>query len=84
MTPASPYPLSKIETPVLVIMAEDDPISLPANVRALAEQMPNARLFSVPDGGHFLFGHADEVRAEVARFLGSHAAEPQETTTEQF
>ena len=79
VTPASPYPLSKIETPVLVIMAEDDPISLPANVRAMVEQMPNARQFVVPDGGHFLFGHAEEVRAEVIRFLGSHRAEPQET-----
>jgi pimeloyl-ACP methyl ester carboxylesterase len=74
VTPASPYPLSKIETPVLVIMAEDDPLSLPANVRALAEQMPNARLFSVPDGGHFMFGHAEEVKAEIAGFLDSHMA----------
>ena len=80
VTPASPYPLSKIETPVLVIMAEDDPISLPANVRALAEQMPNARLYVVPDGGHFLFGHAEEVKAEIAQFLGSHMAEPQKAT----
>jgi pimeloyl-ACP methyl ester carboxylesterase len=79
VTPASPFPLSKIETPVLVIMAEDDPISLPANVRALAGQMPNARLFVVPDGGHFMFGHTEEVRAEVACFLGSHVAEPQAT-----
>jgi len=71
VTPASPYPLSKIETPVLVIMADDDPISLPVNVRALAEQMPNARLFVVPDGGHFLFGHEKEVKAEVGRFLSN-------------
>jgi pimeloyl-ACP methyl ester carboxylesterase len=77
VTPASPYPLSKIETPVLVMMAEDDPISLPANVHALAEQMPNVRQFVVPDGGHFFFGHADEVRAEVIRFLGSYTEEPQ-------
>ncbi len=84
VTPASPFPLSKIETPVLVIMAEDDPLALPDNVRALAEQMPNARLYSVPDGGHFLFGHADEVRAEIARFIGSHIVEPQETTAAQF
>ena len=77
VTPASPYPLSKIETPVLVIMAEDDPISLPANVRALAEQMPNAHIFSVPDGGHFMFGHTAEVRKEVARFLGSQPPETQ-------
>lgn len=79
VTPASSYPLSKIETPTLVIMAEDDPISLPKNVRAMAEQMPNARLCVVPDGGHFLFGHAKEVRAEVISFLACHAAEPQAT-----
>ena len=58
-------------------MAEDDPISLPANVRALAEQMPNVHIFSVPDGGHFMFGHSEEVRAEVARFLVSHMSDPQ-------
>ncbi len=75
VTPQSPYPLSKIETPVLVIMAEDDPISLPANVRALAGQFPNVQIFAIPDGGHFLFGHADEASAEAARFLESHAAD---------
>lgn len=83
-TPASPYPLSEIKTPVLVIMAEDDPLALPANVRALAKQMPNARLYSVPDGGHFLLGHAEEVKAEIARFLANHIVEPQETTAIPF
>lgn len=70
--PTSPYPLGKIRTPVLVINALDDPISLPQNVRALAEQMPNARLYVLPDGGHFLFGHTEETKAEIARFLKSH------------
>jgi pimeloyl-ACP methyl ester carboxylesterase len=75
---ASPYPLSKIETPVLVINAADDPIAIPENVRALADQMPNARLFLVPDGGHFLFGHMEETRSETAQFLRSHVAELQD------
>jgi pimeloyl-ACP methyl ester carboxylesterase len=79
LTPANRYPLSKIEIPVLVINAADDPISLPANVRILAEQMPNARLYIVPEGGHLLFGHGEEVKAEIARFLGSHVVEPQNT-----
>jgi len=70
--PTSPYPLSKIETPVLAINALDDPISLPGNVRAMVEQMPNAYLYVVPDGGHFLFGHTEEVRVEIDRFLKSH------------
>ena len=69
VTPASPYPPIEMRTPVLVILAEDDPIALPANVRALAGQMPNARLYTVPDGGHLLFGHEREASAEVARFL---------------
>jgi pimeloyl-ACP methyl ester carboxylesterase len=80
LTPANRYPLSQIETPTLVINAADDPISLPANVRTLAEQMPNARLYILPDGGHLLFGHADEVKAEIGNFLHEHAPQPQIAT----
>jgi pimeloyl-ACP methyl ester carboxylesterase len=69
VTAASPYPLGELATPTLVINALDDPISIPANVRVLAGQIPNARLFLVPDGGHLLFGHMQEVRAEINRFL---------------
>ena len=72
---ASLYPLGKIATPTLIINAADDPIARPENVRGLAERMPNARLFVVPDGGHFLFGHTNEVRAEITQFLHSHVAE---------
>jgi pimeloyl-ACP methyl ester carboxylesterase len=42
-------------------------------VRRMAEQMPNARLFVVPDGGHFLFGHTEEVKSGIAQFLISKA-----------
>jgi pimeloyl-ACP methyl ester carboxylesterase len=76
----SPYPLSQVETPVLVINAADDPISLPQNVRSLAGKMPNARLFVLPDGGHFLFGHSEEVKAEIAQFLRNMIGEPQKST----
>ncbi|CAG0998893.1 2-hydroxymuconate semialdehyde hydrolase [Anaerolineae bacterium] len=73
-TATSPYPLSQIETPALVINALDDPISIPENVRGLAEQMPNARLFVVPDGGHFLFGHTEKVKTEITQFLRNNVA----------
>jgi pimeloyl-ACP methyl ester carboxylesterase len=73
---ASPYPLAQIETPALVINALDDPIAIPENVRGLAEQLPGARLLAVPDGGHFLFGHTEEVKQEIWRFLRSHVAGP--------
>ena len=65
---------------MLVINALDDPISIPENVRGLAEQMPRARLFVVPNGGHFLFGHTEEVKAEIAQFLGAQS--PHSNTTE--
>jgi pimeloyl-ACP methyl ester carboxylesterase len=70
----SPYPLSQIETPVLVISALDDPIARAENVRALAEKIPNARLCVVPDGGHFFFGHTEEVKAEITQFLRDNVA----------
>jgi pimeloyl-ACP methyl ester carboxylesterase len=68
----SPYPLSKIETPVLVINALDDPYAKPENVRGLAEKFPNARLFLVPNGGHILLGHSEEIQVEITKFLLSH------------
>ncbi len=71
VTPASPYPLGSIHTPTLVINAADDPISVPENVRRLAAQLPNAKVFVVPEGGHFVFGHIEEVQAEIARFMQS-------------
>lgn len=83
VTPESPYPLSKIDTPVLVINAADDRISLPANVRRLAGLMPNARLYFAPDGGHLLFGHTEEVKAEIAAFLRSHTSEKSPNRTTQ-
>jgi pimeloyl-ACP methyl ester carboxylesterase len=80
LTPANRYPLSQIETPALVINAADDPISLPANVRTLAEQMPHAHLYIVPAGGHLLFGYADEVKAEIDNFLRNHATQSLKAT----
>jgi pimeloyl-ACP methyl ester carboxylesterase len=76
VTDTSPYPLGQIKTPVLVINALDDPLSIPENVRALAAKIPNARLFVVPDGGHQLLGHAQEARSEIARFLRTNVPVP--------
>jgi pimeloyl-ACP methyl ester carboxylesterase len=72
VTPTSPYPLENIITPVLIVHALDDGIALPGNVRTLAKKLPSARLFSVSEGGHFFFGHGEEVNAEISSFLRSH------------
>lgn len=70
----NPYSVYKIEKPVLVIMALDDPIALPDNVRSLAEKFPNAHLFVVSDGGHLLLGHSEEVNEAESQFLHNNAA----------
>lgn len=71
----SPYSANKIETPVLVINALDDPYAVPENVHGLTEKFPNARLFIVSDGGHLLLGHSAEVDAEIIQFLHSNVTE---------
>jgi alpha-beta hydrolase superfamily lysophospholipase len=43
--------------------------------RTLAALIPEAQLIAVPDGGHLLLGHTDEVRAEVTRFLRNQISE---------
>ncbi len=70
----SPYSVYEIEAPTLVISAVDDPIAIHENVRGLAEKFPHARLFVVPDGGHPLLGHSEEVNAEIIQFLRDNVA----------
>jgi pimeloyl-ACP methyl ester carboxylesterase len=70
----SPYSVHKIKAPVLVINAMDDPYSIPENVRALVQKIPDARLYVVPDGGHVLLGRSAEVNAEIIQFLHEKVA----------
>ena len=71
----SSYSVYKIETPVLVIDALDDPIAIYENVRGMAEKFPNARLFVVPNGGHPHLGHSEEVNVEIVQFLKSNVTD---------
>ncbi len=75
----SPYPLSNIATPVLLIGAEDDPYSNIENVRDLAEKFPNKRLYVLPDGGHPHLGHSQEVNTEINQFLNKNTGASGET-----
>ena len=65
------YPFSNIKIPTLVISAVDDPLALHGNAIALADRIPNARLFSVPDGGHLVLGRHEEAKSEITQFLHS-------------
>jgi pimeloyl-ACP methyl ester carboxylesterase len=78
VTPASPYPLGGIQAPVLVVHAQDDPLAVAANVQALADLMPSAQRYCVPEGGHLFFGHTNEVAQKILQFMQSHVAELQD------
>jgi pimeloyl-ACP methyl ester carboxylesterase len=77
VTDKSPYPLSLIKTPVLVVHALDDPLARAANVQALAGLLPNVERLAVPEGGHLFFGHMEEVTAKILQFMHSQVAEAQ-------
>ena len=63
------YPLKQVKTPTLVISAVDDPAALHENARTLAERIPGARMVAIPDGGHLMLGHTEEVKLEITQFL---------------
>ncbi|AXV39352.1 alpha/beta fold hydrolase [Methanobacterium sp. BAmetb5] len=63
------YPFEDIQVPTLIISAQDDPLALPENAQALVERIPHSRLLSLPDGGHPLLGHNEEIKSEITRFL---------------
>jgi pimeloyl-ACP methyl ester carboxylesterase len=63
------YPLENIIVPTLVVHAMDDPLATYDNAEALAARIPNAKLLSIPRGGHLLLGMEQMVRSETAQFL---------------
>ena len=72
VTAGSPYPLTRVNTPVLVVQALDDPLAIAGNVQALAGLLPNAQIYALQDGGHLYFGHMEEVTAKILQFMQSH------------
>jgi 2-hydroxy-6-oxonona-2,4-dienedioate hydrolase len=72
VTPDSPYPFSRINTPVLVVHSMDDPLAIAENVQTLAGLLPNVQRTILPDGGHLFFGHMEEVTAKILQFASSH------------
>ena len=66
------YPLEEIGVPVLIINAVDDPLTLYENAQSAAEQIPDAKLVTIEDGGHMMLGHEERIRSEIGAFLEEH------------
>lgn len=65
-----------IQAPALIIHAADDPMRPQAVSRQFAGMLPNARFLDIPDGGHLLLGHIEEVRAKIQQLIAETAAVP--------
>jgi 3-oxoadipate enol-lactonase len=64
--------LPNIKTPSLLIVGEDDGISPPEEMKAIADVMPNARLVTIPEAGHMSpLENPEPVNAAIREFLQS-------------
>ena len=58
--------------PTLVIHGVHDPVIVLAKGQAIADQIPNARLVTLPEAGHELHGDdLDSIGSEIIRHIGS-------------
>ncbi len=68
------YPLERCKTPALAIHSPTDPLASYAHASFVTERLPDARLLSIPQGGHFcLLTHAEQAVPEIVSFLRQHA-----------
>ncbi len=69
-TQMPPYPLSRIDTPTLVVHAVNDPVVAFEFGCFSAAQIPGASLLEVEDGGHFCcVTHSEKVVPVIIQFL---------------
>jgi 3-oxoadipate enol-lactonase len=62
--------LPGIRVPTLVLVGEEDAISPPTEMRAIAAAMPNAQFVEIPDAGHMTtMENTKAVNAAIASFL---------------
>jgi 2-hydroxy-6-oxonona-2,4-dienedioate hydrolase len=63
------YPLGLIKAPTLVIHARDDSLVDYSKGQHTVAGITGAEFMTLGDGGHFLVGHYDEIRARAMIFL---------------
>jgi proline iminopeptidase len=62
--------LRGITAPTLVVVGDDDMIAGPVCADAIVRELPNARLVTIPDSGHFVYVEQPEAfRAALTDFL---------------
>ena len=64
-----PYPLERINAPLLAVSLEDDLYGTYAAAKHAAAKAPDGRMIGFPTGGHVWVGREDELWAAVPDFL---------------
>lgn len=63
--------LHKLDLPTAVIVGEKDVLTRPVHSQRMAEKIPNAKLYTIPDAGHSAaIEKADEVAQAMLNFYG--------------
>ena len=62
--------LRKIDAPTLVVVGDDDMIAGPVCAEAIVRELPDARLVTIPESGHFVYIEQPEAfRVALTEFL---------------
>jgi lysophospholipase len=74
----TPKKLGAVETPILILAAEQDRLVSAAAIRRAAAVLPHAKLKMYPDSAHEILREADSIRLDALReidaFFAEHAA----------
>ncbi len=63
---------SQVETPTLIISADDDRFGTAQTAQIVSDRMPEAQLQIFPTGGHLWLGHDKAVSDKIAEFVRLH------------
>jgi esterase/lipase len=65
----SDYPIEKIECPILILHAKNDPMAEYEKMEVAMKRLRNVETVLYEDGGHVLFGHGQENKRAIANFI---------------
>lgn len=68
-------PLDQLTVRTLAVGGRDDLYGTWRNAELITRAVPHGRFIGYPAGGHLLLGHAEEVLAAIAHFLGESGAD---------
>jgi len=66
------YEIEKINVPVLIIHAKDDPMASYENMVMMKNHLKNVKMITFEKGGHLIFGSGKEVRNAIINFTSTY------------